>query len=91
MVKYRDICHLEKNSFFTEVGKMVQGENAQIKKEGYVILATLRAEHKLWNLNDNINNMDLVVAKKYDWRKYNVVHLCFEKYEVIYIFLQIKT
>ena len=55
---------LEKISFFTEVAKMIQGENAQIKKEGHVILATLQAEHKLRNLNENINNMDLVVAKK---------------------------
>ena len=65
LVKYGDICHLKKNSFFTEVGKMIQGENAQIKKEGYVVLATFQAEHKLRNLNENINNMDLSVAKKY--------------------------
>ena len=44
---------------------MIQGENAQIKKEGYVVFATFQAEHKLWNLNENINNMDLAVAKKY--------------------------
>ena len=43
---------------------MIQGENSQINKEGYVILATLQAEHKLRNLNENINNLDLVVAKK---------------------------
>ena len=54
---------LEKNSFFTEVGKMIQGENAQIKKHCYVVLATFQAEHKLRNLNENINNMDLAVAK----------------------------
>ena len=48
-----------------EVGKMIQGENSQIKKDGYVILATLQANHKLRNLNENINNMDLVVTKKY--------------------------
>ena len=27
-------------------------------------MATLQAEHKLRNLNENINNLDLVVAKK---------------------------
>ena len=63
LVKYGGICHLKKISFFTEVGKMIQGENAQIKKEGYVVLATFQAEHKLRNLNVNINNMDLAVAK----------------------------
>ena len=44
---------------------MIQDENNEIKKEGYAILATLQAEHNLQILNENTNNEDLQVAKKY--------------------------
>ena len=65
LAKFKDMSRFKKLCFFTEVGNIIRQPTVEMKRDGYVILATIQLEPKLRELCEKINADDLSFAKKY--------------------------
>ena len=65
LAKFKDMSRFKKLCFFTEVGNIIHQPTVEMKRDGYVILATIQLEPKLRELSENIYADDLPLAEKY--------------------------
>ena len=65
LTKFKDLSELKKLCFYTEVGNIIHQPTVEMKRDGYVILATIQLEPKLREFSENINANDLLIANKY--------------------------
>ena len=65
IVRLRDVIDIQKICFFTETGDLVGPLNGEKSKDCYVILAMLQSEEALRDLDEQVTDNDVILAKKY--------------------------
>ena len=65
VAKYKNMLKVNKLSFITETGNLIDRENCGINKKGYILLATIQSEPILRNNNPTtLTRYDILIAKK---------------------------
>ena len=64
IVRLQDVLEIQKSSFFTETGYMIESPNKEKAKGCYVILAILQSEEVLRKMNLSVTANDVNLAKK---------------------------
>ena len=65
IVRLQDVLEIQKISFFTETGYMIESPNKEKAKDCYVILAILQSEEALRKINSPVTANDVNLAKKF--------------------------
>ena len=65
VVKYEELMNIDRISFFTETGNVIESGNKTSNKKGYVILAAVQSEQVIRKSNINFTVDEVSLAKKY--------------------------
>ena len=65
VLKFKDALEIEKLSYFTETGNLIDREKHETNTKGYVLLATIQTELLLRTKSDSFTRDDMLIAKKF--------------------------
>ena len=65
VLKFKDALEIDKLSYFTETGNLIDRDKYEANTKGYVLLATIQSEPFLRTKSDSFTRDDMLIAKKF--------------------------